>query len=523
MKKFFKLIFGRLFWVGLILLAEIAALIGGVIFGVLFLTTTNSWVVILVLALIWLFTLIIALVIINSEANTSYKNLWLATIAIFPLAGLTLYLFFGNKNTTKRMIRKVEPFQNAMALVKYPEDDLNLLDKDKDIIAHNIGSYLTKESMTHMYSGTETTYFALGDDAFPVMLEELRKAQHFIFIEYFIIQEGLMWNSILSILKEKASKGVDVRVMYDDMGTIGTLRYSYPRYLESLGIKCFSFNRFKPLVNVKLNNRDHRKILVIDGYVGFTGGINLADEYINHVERFGHWLDNAIMLKGKSVYNLTQLFLTSWCAHYDSTIEISKAKYEYGKFIPKGVKFKSDGFVHPYGDLPFDTKSIGECVYLDLIYQAKKTLYITTPYLIIDDELEKALCGAALRGVDIKLLVPHVPDKKIVFNITRSYYGKLIESGIEIYEYTPGFVHEKIFVVDDDMATVGTINLDYRSLCLHMENGVFLYKCSCIKYMKESFLESVAKSELIDPNKYYQLRRHKKILWSILRLFAPLM
>lgn len=524
MKKIFRLIFGRLFWVALILLIEIAALVGAIVFGVLFISTANSWIVFLMIGLIWLLTVIISLVIINSKANTSYKNLWLATIAILPFIGLTLYLFFGNKSTTKRMRRKIEPIRKATESIEFPQDALDELSKNDEYkFAHNISSYLVKDSMTHCYKDTETTYFSLGDDAFPVILEELRKAKHYIFLEYFIIANGVMWNSILSILKEKASKGVDVRVMYDDVGSIGTVKYSYPKYLESLGIKCVAFNRFKPLVNVKLNNRDHRKILVIDGYVGFTGGINFADEYINRVERFGHWLDNAIMLKGKSVYNLTILFLSTWCTIYNSAKELSLDKYQYDKFLPEGVKFKSDGFVHPYGDLPFDDLSVGESVYLNLIYQAKKTLYITTPYLIIDDQLEHSLCGAASRGVDVKLLVPHIPDKKIVFNITRSYYKHLIECGIKIYEYTPGFVHEKIFIVDDNKATVGTINLDYRSLCLHMENGVFLFKCSCIEEMKRSFLESISKSELIDLKRYKELSRHKRIFWSLLRLFAPLL
>lgn len=524
MKKIFRLIFGRLFWVALILLIEIAIMVGAIVFGVLYVSTTNSWIVFLVIGLIWLMTVILSLVIINSTANTSYKNLWLATIAILPLIGITLYLFFGNKNATKRMYRKIKPLREAIANIHYPDDALDdLSKKEEDKFVHNISSYLVKESMTHVYKETETTYFPIGDVAFPIMLEELRKAKHYIYIEYFIIGEGKMWNSILSILKEKVSKGVDVRVMYDDVGSIGTLRYSYPKYLESLGIKCVAVNRFKPLVNVKLNNRDHRKILVIDGYVGFTGGINLADEYINHITRFGHWLDNAIMLKGKAVHNLTMLFLSTWSTTYKDKEGINFDEYQYGKYIPENMTFKSDGYVHPYGDLPFDDMPVGETVYLDLIYHAQKTLFITTPYLIIDDQLEQALCGSAIRGVKIKMLVPHIPDKKIVFNITRSYYKRLIDCGVEVYEYTPGFVHEKIFIVDDNIATVGTINLDYRSLCLHMENGVLLYKCSCIKEMTDSFLESVSKSELIDKKRYLEISHHKKILWSLLRLFAPLL
>lgn len=524
MKKLFKLIFGRVFIVGLILLIEIAILVGGIVFLALYVSSTNSWVVFLVIGIIWLMTIIVSSVIVNSTAAVEYKNTWLTTIAILPLIGITLYLFFGNKNTTKRMARKIEPLRLAFEKAKFPEDALDELSKNSDHrFAYNIASYLANESMTHIYTETETTYFPLGDVAFPIMLEELKKAKHYIFLEYFIIEEGLMWNSILSILKDKVQKGVDVRVLYDDVGTIGKLKYSYPKYLESLGIKCIAFNRFKPLVNVKLNNRDHRKILVIDGYVGFTGGINLADEYINKIDKFGHWLDNAIMLKGKAVSNLTALFLSTWDAHFDSTAEVCQDKYRYDYYLPKDTTFNSDGYVLPYGDLPFDEISTGEAVYLDLIYQAKSTLCITTPYLIIDAQLEKALCAAATRGVKIQLLVPHIPDKKIIFNITRSFYKNLIASGVEIYEYTPGFVHEKVFICDNHMATVGTINLDYRSLYLHMENGVFLYRTSSIKDIKKAFNDSIAKSQLIDQQIYYKMSKHKKLLWSLLRLVAPLL
>lgn len=524
MKKFFRLIFGRLFWTGLFLLAELALIVFVVFFLVGMVDDEEVWVFYIIFGVIWTFSFILMIYIINSEANTSYKSLWLVTVGIFPLIGATFYLLFGNKNTTKRMKRKVAPIKRAMKMIEPSEAyKEQIISHEDGNTAFNISNYIRQEARTNIYDETETTYFKLGDEAFPVMIEELKKAKHYIFLEYFIIQKGKFWDAILDVLASKAKEGVDVRVMYDDMGSIATLPMRYPKKLAKLGIKCFAFNRFKPLLNVKLNNRDHRKILVIDGHVGFTGGINLADEYINHIERFGHWLDNAIMLKGRGVYALTQLFLTTWCSHFGTLPEVTNRKYYWDNFLPEGTKYKTDGYVQPYGDIPFDNIAVGERVYISLIYAAQKTLYITTPYLIIDDELEQALCTAATRGVDVKLLVPHIPDKKIVFGVTRSYYKKLIRAGVKVYEYTPGFVHEKIFICDDHLATVGTINLDYRSLLLHMENGVFLFGASCINDMKKDFLDNIEKSELITPERYKRIKKGKRFLWSLLRLFAPLM
>ena len=524
MKKFFRIIFGRLFWTGLLLLIELAILVYLLITVTTVIEGDLYWIYYIVFGLVWLFTLVMMSVIVNSSANTSYKTLWLVAVGIFPVVGPTFYLLFGNKNATKRMKRKVAPIKKAMKMIE-PSDELKeqITSLDDGINALNISSYIRKAAHTNIYQDTEVTYFPLGDKVYKVMLEELKKAEHYIFIEYFIIEKGKFWDSILKILKEKALQGVDVRVMYDDMGSIGTLPLRYPKKLEQFGIKCYAFNRFKPFLNVKLNNRDHRKIMVIDGHTGFSGGINLADEYLNEKVRFGHWLDNAIMLKGKAVHALTQLFLTTWCPHFGTMPEISNRKYQWNHFLPEGYSYKSDGFVQPYGDIPFDDEAVGERVYLSLIYNAKKTLYITTPYLIIDDELEGALCTAAKRGVDVKLLVPHIPDKKLVFSITRSYYQKLIPAGVEVYEYTPGFVHEKIFISDDHMATVGTINLDYRSLLLHMENGIFLFNCSIIKEMQEDFLKNIEKSELITARRYKSIKKVKRLIWSALRLFAPLM
>lgn len=542
LKKIFKLFFGRFLWIGLILLIEVALAIFFIIFGANILELIAAVIAVLisrepnldviesvldfsVMLILFVFDFILMTYIVNSKANTSYKITWLFVVGLLPVIGGILYLMFGNKNTTKRMKRKLQPIHDATKHFKIEQDVHDALNKnEKDLSALNLANYIVKECGTNLTKNTEVTYFKSGEDAWPHMLHELLKAKHYIFLEYFIIERGLFWNSIVDILAQKVQEGVDVRVMYDDVGSIQTIPTFYPRKLRKMGIKCVAYNRFKPFVNVKLNNRDHRKILVIDGKVGFTGGINLADEYVNKKVRFGYWKDNSIMLKGESVHNLTQLFLANWVnVNKTGFDELSDPKYEAFAYKDESEKINPSGYVQPYGDIPYDDEAVGERVYIQLINKAQHYVYITTPYLIIDDEMTNALCNAAKSGVNVVLLTPHIPDKKMVFNVTRSYYDPLLEAGVKIYEFTPGFVHEKMFIVDDIFGTVGTINLDYRSLYLHLENGVFLYKCDCLKDMKKDYEESIASSEEITLEKYQKLRRGKKVLWSLLRVFAPLM
>ena len=333
-------------------------------------------------------------------------------------------------------------------------------------------------------------------------------------MQYFIIEKGIFWNDILDVLKQKASEGLDVRVIYDDMGCIVTLPNKYYDELKKYGIKACSFNKFVPILTAKLNNRDHRKITVIDGNVGITGGINLADEYINKKVRFGHWKDNGILLKGDAVFNLTNIFLNLW--DY-----INNTKEDLNKFKPD-IKIKGSGYVQPYDDSPFDDELVSENICLNMINKAKKYVYITTPYLIIDNELETALCLAAKSGVDVKIITPGIPDKKIVNEVTKAYYNNLLDNDVKIYEYTKGFIHAKTFLVDDEIATVGTVNLDYRSLHLHFECGTLLYKTDSIKDIKKDISETleISKQITLEDTKIGLFRSLKR---AVLRLFAPLM
>ena len=338
-------------------------------------------------------------------------------------------------------------------------------------------------------------------------------------MEYFIIHEGKMWNTVLDILERKVKEGVEVRMIYDDMGSLTTVPYKYNEVLNQKGIKCLIFNPFTPALNIILNNRDHRKITVIDGWVGFMGGINLADEYINEVQRFGKWKDAAIMLKGEGVWNLTMMFLQTW--DFIENVHEEYDKYRPNVFHPE--PFESDGFVQPYGDSPMDHETVGENVYLNLLYKAKEYVYICTPYLIVDNEMVTALSLAAKSGIDIRIITPHKEDKWYVHILTRAYYEQLIKVGIKIYEYTPGFIHSKTFVCDDEIGIVGSINMDYRSLYLHFECGTWLYKTTTVAAIKEDFLDTLKVCQQITLEECKRVKLTTRLMRSILRLFAPLM
>ena len=464
-------------------------------------------------------SIIIVFIIINNKSNPSYKIAWIVPVMIFPIFGGLFYLLYGgNKLSTREKLKMV--IQNIEMTNSLKQDD-EIIKKigDKSIYAKNQSEYILNYAKCPVYNNTETTYFKIGEEKFEALLRELKKAEKFIFLEYFIIQEGKMFNSILEILEEKAKQGVDVRLIYDDVGCIVTLPHNYKNTLEAKGIKCRVFNPIKPFFTRRLNNRDHRKIVVIDGDVGFTGGINLADEYINTKERFGYWKDTGIMLKGEGVWNLTTMFLHMWNS-FRPTDE------DYDKFRPHvhlNKLVQHDGYIQPYGDSPLDEEVVGENVYLNLINNAKKYVYIFTPYLIIDNEMMTSLCLASKRGIDVKIVTPGIPDKKTVFKLTRSYYHQLIENGVEIYEYTPGFLHAKVVVSDDEVATVGTINFDYRSLYLHFECGVFLYKSKCIQDIKQDALETIAKSRKIENTNVFSNGKIDTLFRAVLRVFAPLL
>lgn len=468
-----------------------------------------------------IYDLLLMAFILNTNTADAYKMSWLFIVGGLPFFGGIFYFVFANKKVTKRQLKAMLKYSSALHSDPTHKNVEEKLIKEFPSGA-SLSNYLEKMSGSGIYSNSSVEYFPLGDVAFPVMINELRKAKHYIFLEYFILEGGKFWDSILEVLQEKVKEGVEVKLMYDDLGSFGTLPVRYDAKLRKMGIEAHVFNRFKPFINVKMNNRDHRKIMVIDGHTAFTGGINLADEYVNLKQRFGHWKDNCIMVKGQAVYGFSMLFLCNWYATFDSNALLDYSKYEPGRFIDEDGGFpKNDGFVQPYGDLPFNYESVGERLYISIINRSKRYVYITTPYLIIDSELENALKHAALEGTDVRLLTPHIPDKKAVFQLTRSYYGHLLKKGVRIYEYTPGFVHEKMFVSDDEVATVGTINLDYRSLYLHFENGTLIVGNSSILKMKQDLLDSFSVSHEVNYEEWLSWKKKKNLFWCFLRLLAP--
>ena len=506
---------------GLILFFEVAILLTAIILLRVFANGNYIWIYWIIRALCWL----VLIPIVNSRMDPAYKITWLVLMVFLPVLGATLYLLFANKKFNKKEQVRVDRINKELdSIMSYSSRGMiKKINVDKDPDAYNIAQYIRRTGHTDIYNDTETTYYAWGEEAFPVMIEKLKKAKHYIFMEYFIIEQGHFWNDILEVLIQKAEEGVDVRVIYDDLGCMKTLPNDYDQYLESVGIKCCIFAKIRPFLDIRMNNRDHRKILVIDGHTGFTGGINIADEYINEKIRFGKWKDNAIMLRGNGVFGLTTLFLQAWSSLRGEKID-DFAPYLPTKYLDETNSFKTDGLVQPYGSIPYTFETIGLNVYQDIIFRAKKYLYISTPYLILNSEMMNAIMMAAKNGVDVRMLTPHIPDKKIVFGITRSFYKQLVEAGVRVYEYIPGFVHAKTFIADDEMGTVGTINLDYRSLFLHSENGVFLYKTKTLKDIKQDFEETfmVSKEYTLDViDKEFPV--WYRLFVSVLRLLAPLM
>ncbi|MBQ8392393.1 MAG: cardiolipin synthase [Clostridia bacterium] len=453
--------------------------------------------------------------IIASEDNPDYKIPWLLFVLILPIGGFMLYLMFYSRKLKKKYIRRLDELQEYKA-IKEDTDVLCRLESE-DPTAHGQARMLCNISDSHIFECVKTEYFTLGEHMYASMLKDLKKAEKFIFLEFFIVEEGKFWDSVLEILKEKAKNGVDVRVLYDDIGCMKTLPGNYAKILGKYGIKATPFSRLRGQLDNEFNNRSHRKIMVIDGYIGYTGGVNIADEYINEVKRFGHWKDVGIRLEGEAVWGLTELFLTDFGINYKSIIETENNLYPVHRM-------EDNGYVVPFGDgpKPLYIRNVGKSVIENILASSTSYVYITTPYLIIDNELCTALENTALRGVDVRIVTPHIPDKKLVFSMTRSFYLRLIRAGVKIYEYTPGFIHAKTIVSDDKYAVVSTINLDYRSLVHHFENGVWLYKCDCIRDIYNDINATIDKSELI---KIENLKTGliARFVRSLIRIFAPLL
>ena len=459
---------------------------------------------------------VISFFIVNSDINPSYKIAWILTILTFPIFGVMFYIFFGYSHSGERLRKKMNFYQKEERnILKQNEDTADNLSGINEP-ARKQADYLYKFGGYPVYQNSDAEYFPTGEDKFKAMTEELEKAEKFIFLEYFIISEGEMWNTILDILVRKAEEGVDVRLIYDDIGCLLTLPYKYDQELEKKGVKCRVFNKFRPILSTKMNNRDHRKILIIDGNTAFTGGVNLADEYINRYEKHGHWKDSAVMIKGQAVWSFTLMFLTMW--NFLTNTEEDPEKYR-----PNCPYENENGFIVPFTDSPLDNEPVGENVYMNIVNSAKRYVYITTPYLIIDNEMQSALILAAKSGIDVRIITPHIPDKWYVHCVTKAYYRILTKYGVRIYEYTPGFIHAKNFVCDDKFGVVGTINLDFRSLYLHFECAAWMYKTSCIADIKADFLKTLEECEEITYEHCLKENFFVRIGRMFLRLLAPLM
>ena len=471
----------------------------------------NEYYIIKILVTILSF-LIVSNILKNSKSLVNDLP-WIILILLLPITGTFIYIIINHSVHKSKLLKKIT--RETKESQKYYQID-NQITKEIDDKGKDILKYLNNYLKFPVSKNNLVNYYKSGEEFFPNYLEDLKNAKEYIFLEYFIISnEGTMWLQILNILKEKARQGIEVRVMYDDMGCIALLPENYQKYLESLDIKCIPFNKVKMFNGIFMNNRDHRKITVIDGHIAYTGGLNLSDEYINKKTKYGYWKDNAIKLEGESVWSLTIMFLTLWNSY-------KKEDNDYLLFKKvENKKIKPNGYLSAYASSPISNIREGEDVYLNIINKSQNYLYIVTPYLIIDGDMINSILLAVKRGVDVRIIIPGVPDKKIVYELTNSYVKNLVDAGVKVYTYTPGFIHSKIFVSDDNKATVGTINLDYRSLYLHFENGIYLEDVKEIEDILEDVNNILSESHLLTKKETnYNIFR---LLWqSILRFFAPL-
>ena len=461
----------------------------------------------------WVIAIAVVLFLVNRRENPEYKIPWLFLVLVLPLFGVLFYLLFSHTKVRKKEIKLFEEaYQQLSPYVFNEERDQEAYDAMGEY-DQGLARYLKNASGLGGLTHNDIKYYPVGEDMWADMLEALRGAKKFILMEYFIIDPGKMWGDIHDILVQKAKEGVEVHLVYDDVGTVSMLPSGYYKTLRKEGIDAHKFNPFRPIVSGIYNNRDHRKIMVIDGLIGFTGGINLGDEYINQNDRLGHWKDTGIRVKGTAVNSLSALFFMNF-------ILASKKGLEYAKYMnPEPERYEQKGVIVPFGDGPrplFD-EQVGEANYINILNRSKRYFYITTPYLIIDHRFTQAIKEASLRGVDVRIITPHIPDKKMVFCLTRSSYKALRDVGVKIYEYTPGFVHAKMCLSDDDLAFVGTINMDFRSLTHHFECGVLLHGHECLKDIKADFENMFGVSQYIDDS--FKLSFGAKLAKVLLELF----
>jgi len=507
--KLFKIIVTRLNIILFLLLLQIVA--GTVILYRVFLSYP-------VINYIGTFTsIVVFLALLKTNKPSSFKLSWIIIIlAILPLGGL-FYLLYGNKRATKRIKSYVDEHSLIATHLRHEKEPAVSPETDGRI--SHLLHYVRDASSYHAYENTDVNYYTFGEHMFEDMLEDMRNAKRFIFLEYFIIYKSAMWDTMLEILIQKAAEGVDVRLIIDDFGSMKLFTNRYIRKLRTQGIKIVRFNPMRPILFMFMNHRDHRKILVIDGHTAFNGGMNISDEYINTRERLGVWKDTGVRLKGAAVWSFTLMFIEMWdtfCRKGERIDDYEAYRWLDDKHI------EGDGLILPYGDSPLDDEQIGENVYIDMLNQAQHYVYIFTPYLIISERMSYALQMAAKRGVDVRLVTPGTPDKKLIFRLTRSYYRFLLPAGVKIYEYTPGFMHAKSFVCDDKIAVVGTINLDYRSLYLHFECATLIYNAKVIHAIKQDAIET------IDVSREIIMQKSKKSIVgafvdAILHLLSPLL
>lgn len=511
MIKIIKLFFSRFFIIAMAIILQVLLFVAANVW----LSNYITWINLIFI----LIAIVVFFVIINRNIPDNFKMPYLVALLIMPILGVTLFFTFGNVSLSRKNRKKLSKVQEELKEFCHQNDSTMERLKAKNHLMYGNAKYIENTSLLPTYDKCYVEYLPIGEVFFEKIVEELKKAKKYILMEYFIIEKGEMFNTIYEILKQKARDGVEVYFMYDDVGSISKVPNDFIYDMRNDGIFACKFAPFKAIVSPAHNNRDHRKITVIDGEVGFIGGINLADEYINKVHPYGKWKDNAILVKGKCVDSLIWMFVQLFNPNSIKKIDVAKM------LVTNHKEYDNDGFISIYGDgpRPMYEDYIGENVYLNIINQAKNYLYIMTPYLIVDYSFISALCSASKRGVKIKILTPHIADKKIIKIMTKSSYSDLIKNGVEIYEYEPGFVHAKTFVCDDKIATIGTINLDYRSLVHHFECGAWIYHDKVVLDIKDDFEKIIEKEAIFMDSKKAELNIIEKMVKDILRLIAPLM
>ncbi len=463
-----------------------------------------------------IFTIVMILYLLNSQINPTIKITWIIIIMLFPVFGVLLFGFTQSEMGHRALKKRIEEVisETKESIVQQPEVIEQLSIENKAVAS--LAQYIQRSGCHPVYNKSSVTYFPLGEDKFEEMIKQLERAEHFIFLEYFIIAEGEMWGKVLEILAQKVKQGVEVRIIYDGTCEFSLLPHDYPERLKKLGIKCKIFAPIAPFISTHYNYRDHRKIMVIDGHTAFNGGINLADEYINKKERFGHWKDTAVMIKGPAVKSFTLMFLQMWA------MDEQKTEIDY-LYTPIQPLENAKGYVIPYGDCPLDSEKLGERVYMDILNRSLNYVHIMTPYLILDGEMETALRFAAERGVEVVLILPGIPDKFLPYTLAKTHYSALLESGVKIYEYSPGFVHAKVFVSDRKEAVIGTINLDYRSLYHHFECATYMYETDCISKIEDDFQSTLLKCRHVTKETIKNEKWYIKLIGYLIKAAAPLM